>query len=128
MVFLCCIGLNHSVVVNEEGLTHEGSMGHPSTANYDHMCNLFGESLLMALEAQASHDIANSTTTRKLRKRSSEILLGPPVNCFHSCRKGSKLKRTLFDSDWRIYQNCIRSTHHQTIWQSVLSGVQSSSY
>jgi len=66
------------LLVNEEGVTHEGSTSHPSTANYDHMCNLFGESLLMALEAQASH-IANSTTTRKLGKESSEIPSGPPV-------------------------------------------------
>ena len=41
-----------------------------STTVYDQMCNLFGESLLMALEAQASR----ITMTKKLGRESSEVL------------------------------------------------------
>ena len=57
------------LLVNEEGTIHEGQT---SAVNYDHMSNLFGEGLLMALEAHASH-ITSSTTMKKLGKDSSEI-------------------------------------------------------
>ena len=57
------------LLVNEESTVHEGHVNDPMTANYDQMCDLFGESLLMALEAQASR----ITTTRKLGRESSEL-------------------------------------------------------
>lgn len=60
------------LLVNEDGTEHGGCADHPSVAHYDHMCNLFGESLLMALEAQLSR-ITNSTSTRKHGRESSEI-------------------------------------------------------
>lgn len=60
------------LLVNEEGTTHEGCVDdHPLVSHYDRMCNLFGESLLMALEAQANR-ITNSTATKKLGKDSKE--------------------------------------------------------
>ena len=60
------------LLVDEEGSAHEGCMDHTSTENYDHMCNLFGEALLMSLEAHASH-ITSSTAIKKLGKDSSDI-------------------------------------------------------
>ena len=60
------------LLVDEEGTVHEGCINHTSTGNYDHMCNLFGEALLMALEAHASC-ITSSRAIKKLGKDSSDI-------------------------------------------------------
>ena len=60
------------LLINEEGTIHEGHIDQTSLANYDHMCNLFGEALLIALEAHASR-ITNSATIKKIGKESSEI-------------------------------------------------------
>lgn len=57
------------LLVNEESTVHEGHANDSMGANYDQMCNLFGESLLMALEVQASR----ITTTKKLGRESSEL-------------------------------------------------------
>lgn len=45
------------------------------------MCNLFGESLLMALEAQASRITNSTAATKRLGKESSEVpsFGGPPA-------------------------------------------------
>lgn len=60
------------LLINEEGAIHEGHTDQTSAVNYDQMCDLFGEGLLMALEAHASR-ITNSTTMKKLGKEPSEI-------------------------------------------------------
>ena len=60
-------------------LVNEDNTGHPSLSDYNHLCDLFGETLLMSLEAPPSYTTSSINTSKKsYNKEPAETPAMPP--------------------------------------------------